>query len=307
LLKRGKKVALLKRENCLSVKCKCELLHLNRSGLYYKKKPITSQDVELMNEILDIYTEHSFYGYRKIRVILMWRGYKVNRKRVQRLMQLIGLRAVCPKKKTTIRDKNHSVYPYLLKDITIRHPNQVWQVDITYVKIRSGFIYLICLIDVYSRRIMGWNISIFLDTLACENALENALLKATPEIINSDQGCQFTSDSWCNILKCNGIKISMDGKGRWADNIYIERLWRTIKYELVYMHRFETVDDARIAIANYIEFYNIRRPHQALGYSVPDKVYKEFKHVTNKAERLDIVLPLLGIMNDSQILSEKLS
>lgn len=281
---------LLEQKNSLSVKRKCELLHLNRSGLYYKKKSVTDQDTVLMNEIRNIYTEHPFFGYRKIHAILIQCEHKVNRKKVQRLMRLIGLQAIYPKKRTTIRDKNHTIYPYLLSNIAIIRPNQAWQVDITYIKIRGGFIYLICLIDIYSRRIMGWNLSIFLDTTACECALQNALLEAIPEIINSDQGCQFTSDSWCNMLMRNGIKISMDGKGRWADNIYIERLWRTIKYELVYLHRFETVHDARKAIAKYIEFYNTIRPHQSLEYRVPDQVYREFEHVKNVDKKLEIAL-----------------
>lgn len=299
---------LLERNNSLSVKRKCELLYLNRSGLYYEKKLSASDDVELINEIRDIYTRWPFFGYRKIRVILASRGYNVNHKKVQRLMQLIGIKAIYPKKRSTIRDKSHTVYPYLLNDVDIIRPNQVWQVDITYIKMRTGFVYLVCLIDIYSRRIMGWSISTFLETLACEYALENALLNSKPEIINSDQGCQFTSNSWCNKLTCNGIKISMDGKGRWADNIYVERLWRTIKYELVYLYRFETVDKARKAIENYIVFYNTIRPHQSLGYQVPDEVYREFENVTNRDEgRLDCRISMLRAMKDSQIFGEKLS
>ena len=260
-----------------------------------------------MNEIRDIYAEWPFYGYRKIYVVLTKRGYKVNRKKVQRLMCSIGLKAICPQKKTTIRNKDHNVYPYLLNDIDIVRPNQAWQVDITYIKVRTGFIYLICLIDVYSRRIMGWNISTFLDTAACEDALRFALLEVSPEIINSDQGCQFTSSSWCNKLISNGIKISMDGRGRWADNIYVERLWRTIKYELVYLHRFETVDEARKEVADYIKFYNTIRPHQSLQYRVPDEVYKECRNVIDKDKKIGLDLPLFGALKDSQIFSQKLS
>ena len=183
----------------------------------------------------------------------------------------------------------------------------MWQVDITYIKIRGGFVYLICLIDVYSRRIMGWNLSTFLDTVACQLALENALLKAKPEIINSDQGCQFTSESWCNMLTHNSIKISMDGKGRWADNIYIERLWRTIKYELVYLHRFESVDDIRRELSHYIPFYNTIRPHQSLKYCTPDNVYKEHQSVESITEKPRVFLPHLGEEYDSQIFVKILS
>ena len=300
-------MALIKQEERLSIKRKCELLSMNRSGLYYEKKPVTGNDVVLMNEIHDIYGEWSFYGYRKIHAVLRRRGHKANRKKVQRIMQLIGLKAVWPGKKTTVRDHKQATYPYLLKDLVINRPNQVWQVDITYIKIKTGFVYLVCLIDVYSRRIMGWNILVFLDTPSCEQAWAMALTSGKPEIVNSDQGCQFTSESWCTMLAQHDIKISMDGKGRWADNVYIERLWRTIKYELIFLHRFETVTEVKNAIASYIDFYNTQRPHQALGYKVPDDVYKEFEHVTNNNMKFDFAIPFLGVNCDSQILSEKLS
>lgn len=264
-------------------------------------------EIVLMNEIHDIYNEWAFYGYRKIHAVLKTRGYKVNRKKVQRLMQLMGLKAVWPSKKTSVRDYKQAVHPYLLKDLVIDHPNQVWQVDITYIKIKTGFVYLVCLIDVYSRRIMGWSLSVFLDTSSCEQALAMALNTAKPGIINSDQGCQFTSDSWCEMLTQRGIKISMDGKGRWADNVYIERLWRTIKYELVYLHRFETVTEAKNAIASYIDFYNTQRPHQALEYKVPDKVYKEFEYVKHVDVEVESIVPFLGVNNNSQIFYGKLS
>lgn len=280
---------------------------MNRSGLYYEKKPVTENDVVLMNEIYDIYGEWSFYGYRKIHAVLRMRGYKANRKKVQRIMHLIGLKAVWPGKKTSVRDHKQATYPYLLKNLVIDRPNQVWQVDITYIKIKTGFVYLVCLIDVYSRRIMGWSLSVFLDTMSCEQALAMALNKAKPVIINSDQGCQFTSESWCNMLMQNDVKISMDGKGRWADNIYVERLWRTIKYELIYLHRFETVTEAKNAIANYIDFYNAHRPHQALGYRVPDEVYKEFAYVKHMDLKVEFITPLVVTSNNSQIFCEKLS
>jgi len=260
-----------------------------------------------MNEIREIYTEKPFYGYRKIRADLTRKGHVINRKKVQRLMRAMALKSVCPKKNTTVRNKAHAVYPYLIRNLDIVHPNQVWQVDITYIKIRAGFIYLVCLIDVYSRKIMGWHISTFLDTGSCIRALEIALLEAVPEIINSDQGCQFTSDIWCKKLIASNIKISMDGKGRWADNVYIERLWRTIKYELVYLYRFETVSNARSTIANYIEFYNTDRPHQSLQYKTPDEVYKEFENVKNRKKKLDLQPSLFRKSKVCQIFDEKLS
>ena len=207
-----------------------------------------------MNEIRDIHEEHPALGYRKIHAILQNNGHVYNRKKIQRLMQIAGIKAIYPKKKTSVCNKAHKVYKYLLKDIRIIRPNQAWQIDITYIKIQGGFVYLICLIDIYSRRIMGWCVSTFLDTQSCLVALENALKIANPEIINSDQGCQFTSEEWCKTLEDKGIIISMDGKGRYVDNIYIERLWRTIKHECTNLYSFETVEEARKRIGQFIVF-----------------------------------------------------
>ena len=242
--------------------------------MYYHEKS-NNNDTEVMNEILSIYQQWPFYGYRRIHVTLRERGFELNHKRVQRLLTTAGLKAIYPAKNTSLRNQKHKVFDYLLKKDEIDLPNKVWQVDITYIKLRTGFVYLVCLIDVFSRRIMGWALSIFLNTEACIEALEKALLNGKPEIINSDQGCQFTSETWVNFLQQESIKISMDGKGRWADNIYIERLWRAIKYELVYLHSFESVQVARKTISQYIAFYNQQRPHQALNYHTPDAIYKQ--------------------------------
>jgi putative transposase len=251
-------------------------LGLNRSGLYYKHTDdVTQKDVHIMNEIRNIHAQYPFYGYRKIHAILRANDNAHNRKKIQRLMHIAGLKAICPyKKRNASKSKPHKIYPYLLKDIVMDRPNKAWQVDITYIKLKKGFVYLVCLIDIYSRRIMGWNLSPFLDTDSCIVALESSLAHAIPDIINSDQGCQFTSDVWCNKLSNAGIKISMDGKGRWADNVYIERLWRTIKYELIHLYCFESVHKLRLALANYITFYNAERPHQSLDYMLPNNVYK---------------------------------
>lgn len=248
---------------------------MNRSGLYYTAKNEPENDVTIMNEIQDIYTEYSFLGYRKIREMLKNKMIFVNRKKVQRLMQVMNLQAIYPQKRHNAANKAHRKYPYLLKKLEVIRPNQVWQTDLTYIKIRGGFVYLICLIDVFSRKIMGWSISIFLDTTSCIAALEAALTSARPEILNSDQGSQFTSDAWCDMVLQKDIQISMDGKGRWADNIYIERLWRSIKYEMVYLHSFETVDELRCAVDKYVHFYNHRRPHQALNYRTPNAFYND--------------------------------
>lgn len=189
-------------------------------------------------------------------------------------MRVAGVQAIYAAPKTTVKNHEHEVYAYLLRDITICRPNQVWQVDITYIKIAHGFVYLVCLIDVYSRKIVGWNLSTYLDTQSCEQAMLNALLCGKPEIVNSDQGCQFTSSSWINLVIKSGARVSMDGKGRWADNVYIERLWKTIKYESVFLHSFDTVQQARDALSKYIKFYNEDRPHQALNYHTPSAIYE---------------------------------
>jgi putative transposase len=266
---------MIEHKGALSVNIQCQLLVLNRSSAYYKPNPVSDDVVEIMNEIRSIYEEHPFYGYRRIHQELLTRGYVVNRKRIYRLMNVMGLQGVCPKKRTSQRNLEHAVYPYLLKDLPIDRANQAWAVDITYIKIGVGFGYLVCLIDIYSRRIMGWGLSPFMDSKLCIDALHKALLIAVPDIINSDQGSQFTGNEWVAELSKAGIAISMDGKGRCIDNIYVERLWRSIKYEAVYLHSFESIDQARVTLAKYIEFYNTKRPHQSLRYKTPSTVYSE--------------------------------
>lgn len=268
---RKKKVA--QGYDALSKKRICELLCVARSSVYYKEKPKNNDDITIMNEIHEIYSRRSYYGYRRIHIVLRERGFVINHKRVQRLFTLSGLQAIYPKKNSSLRNQKHVVFNYLLKNVEIVRPNQAWQVDITYIKVVTGFVYLICLIDIFSRKIMGWTLSIFLDTDSCIQAYTNALLNGSPEIINSDQGSQFTSELWVSTLQNADIKISMDGKGRWADNVYIERLWRTIKYELVFLHSFESVKQARDYIEKYILFYNQERRHQSLNYHTPHEVY----------------------------------
>jgi len=291
-LSRQQKINLLEQEPKISMRRKCELLGLNRSGLYIKKKnDISDKDINIMNEIRDIYMQYSFFGYRKIHVLLHRNGRIHNRKKTQRLMKLAGLKAICPyKKNKQLKNAPHKIYPYLLKDIEITRPNQAWMVDITYIKIQGGFVYLVCFIDVYSRKIMGWNLSPFLDADSCIVALSNALMHGKPDIINSDQGCQFTSEAWCSLLISLCIQISMDGRGRWVDNIYVERLWRTIKYELIRLHQFDSIDALKEAIAEYIVFYNSIRPHQSLKYCCPNQVYEEFERV-KKHENLEVYTP----------------
>lgn len=267
----------------LDFKKKCELLNVSRGSMYYKPKAVENNDTILVNEIQDIFHEKPFYGYRRIAVELRKQGYIVNHKKVQRLLRQVGIQAIYPTKNTSKRNFAQAVHPYLLKGLTIERPNQVWQVDITYIKIREGFVYLVCFIDIFSRKIMSWNVSTFLNTSMCLNALHDALKEWIPEIINSDQGCQFTSESWCTELKKWDIAISMDGKGRWADNVYVERLWRTIKRELIYLYSFDTVDQVKKAITTFICFYNKDRHHQSLNYHTPDDVFK-LKHIPTKQE-----------------------
>lgn len=267
----------------LGKKRMCELLNVPRSSMYYKPKPSESNDLIILNEVMDIYTESPTYGYRKILVALRERGFEVNHKRLQRLLASAGIKAIYPTKRTTIRNASHKVYPYLLKDLHIDRPNRAWQTDITYIKINGCFVYLICLIDVFSRRIMGWILSTFIDTAACLKALSEALKAGKPAIVNSDQGCQFTSDQWVDFLTSREIRISMDGKGRWADNVFVERLWRTIKYESIFLHSFDTVDQAREVIGKFIKFYNQKRYHQSLNYHTPDAVF-ELARIPSKQE-----------------------
>jgi putative transposase len=251
----------------------CSLLAVNRSRIYYKKKSETEENIVLMNEIRDIYEKHPFYGYRRITHILKRISIKCNKKRIQRLMKTMGLQALYPQKKTSLANAQHKKYPYLLRELMIERINQVWQVDITYIKIGSGYGYLICLIDVYSRKVMSWALSPFLDTKAPLEALEKACSIGKPEIINSDQGCQFTSNDWITMVEKDGIQVSMNGKGRWCDNVYVERLWRTIKWEAVYLHCFDSLAVARKILGEYIEFYNQERLHQSLDYQTPDEIY----------------------------------
>ena len=258
-------------------------MYVSRGSMYYKPKKQMNSDIVIMNEIRDIYQETPTYGYRRMTVALRERGFVVNHKKVFSLQKKACIQAIYPPKRTTIRNQAHKVFPYLLRGLSIDRPNQVWQVDITYIKIKSGFVYLVALIDIFSRKIMGWTLSISLDTQSCLTALDHALLIATPEIVNSDQGCQFTSDVWIAALQDHAIKISMDGKGRWADNVYIERLWRTIKYEMVFLHSFETVAHARSELEKYIQFYNAQRYHSKLNYHTPDAVFAK-KRIPTKGE-----------------------
>ena len=228
----------------------------------------------MMNIIDELYTRYPFYGSRKIRDHLRREGHKINRKRVQRLMQKMGIASIAPSPNTSLRNKAHPIYPYLLRGLTIDRPNQVWCTDITYIRLRGGFVYLVAIMDWYSRKVLSWEISNSLDSSFCVSALERALrLHGTPEIFNTDQGAQFTSNDFTAALKAHDIKISMDGKGRWMDNVFIERLWRSVKYEDIYIRDYLNVQELREGLSNYFSFYNSQRPHQSFGGLTPSEMY----------------------------------
>lgn len=257
----------------LSLRRQCELLKINRSTLYYNRITPEADDISLLNEIRDIWERYPFYGYRRITLELKRNGHPVNHKRIQRLMNFGGISAIFPGPNTSRRNKAHAIYPYLLRGVDINRPNQAWMVDITYLKLNTGFVYLVGIIDVYSRYIVGWCLSTTLDTGFCMEALQLAMKMGQPEIVNSDQGCQFTSADWVNFLTTNQIQISMTGKGRCTDNIFIERFWRSIKQEEFYLNDYPSIKILRKAIASYMDFYNYSRPHQALGYQTPASRY----------------------------------
>jgi putative transposase len=255
----------------------CQLLGVHRSRLYYEPVEISQSEIDLMNLIRDIWLKRSFYGYRKITCELQRiYGYVINRKRVKRLMDVMGIKAIYPTPKTSIKSAENPVYPYLLEKLKIDRPNQVWMVDITYLKLGRRFVYLVALIDVFSRYMVGWSLGETLSTDNCLKALKSALRKVKPEIINSDQGCQFTSGDWIKQLTKVSIKISMNGKGRCIDNIYIERFWRTIKYEAIFLNEYHDVNELKKAIKKYIHFYNFERYHQRLNYQTPSDIYFGF-------------------------------
>lgn len=258
----------------LSVRRQCQLLSLNRSSLYYVRQPENQENLVLMKAIDKQYTKTPYYGIRRMTVSLRNQGFQVNHKRVSRLMRLMGLEAIYPKPRLSKRNPGHKVYPYLLKGMNINRPNQVWATDVTYIPMEQGFAYLVAILDWHSRYVLSWRVSTSLENSFCIEALEEALAKhSAPEIFNTDQGSQFTSQGWLTVLETAGIEISMDGKGRFLDNIFVERLWRTVKYEDIYIKRYETVKEVKIGLKEYFRHYNVERLHQSLGYKTPAKMY----------------------------------
>ena len=258
----------------ISIRRHCELLGLNRSTLYYQPVPVSDEELQVMRMIDEIYTRCPFYGSRRITAQLSRDcGEPWNRKRIQRLMRLMGIRGVAPGPDTSKSHPEHKVYPYLLRGMTIDKVNQVWSTDITYIPMTKGFMYLVAVIDWHSRYVLSWELSNTMDTTFCIDSLEKALDVSTPTIFNTDQGAQFTSLSFTKALLDKGVKISMDGRGRALDNIFVERLWRTVKYENIYMNDYQTVPELRAGLKRYFEFYNQQRLHQSLDYQTPSEVY----------------------------------
>lgn len=257
----------------LSVVKQCRLLELPESSYYYKTCARNKFNETVMKKIDEIYTAHPFYGTRKITHILRKAGYSVNRKRVQRLMRIMGIQAIYQKPRLSIANIEHKKYPYLLREIDIIHSNQVWCADITYIRLNGGWCYLVAIMDWYSRYIISWKISNTLDSAFCIEALEDALSKGRPEIFNTDQGVQFTSNDFTDVLKKHEIKISMDGKGRFMDNIFIERFWRNLKYEKIYLNDYSSIKAAKRDVCEYVDFYNRQRLHQSLEYETPFERY----------------------------------
>ena len=273
----------------LSIVTQCRLLKIARSTLYYRPAAVSVDDLSLMRRMDELHLATPFYGSRRMVAVLRSDGCLVNRKRVRRLMRVMGLEAIYQKPNTSRRHLEHEVYPYLLRGLVIDRPNQVWCADITYIPMARGFVYLVAVIDWFSRRVLAWRLSIGMETDFCVEALLEAMNRhGQPEIFNTDQGVQFTSAAFLDELQTRGVRISMDGKGRFLDNIFIERLWRSLKYEEVFIKAYESVAEARRGIGGWLSFYNDERPHQALDYGTPRAVFegKADNHVDNASAAL---------------------
>jgi putative transposase len=257
----------------ISVRRQCELLGANRSSLYYEPMGETEENLRLMRLMDEQYTRAPFYGSRRMTEWLITQGYEVNRKRISRLMEVMGIEAVYPKPKLSRPGEGHKIYPYLLRGVTVDRPDQVWSTDITYIRMAQGFVYLVAVMDWFSRFVLSWSLSLTMEIDFCIEALRSALRRGRPEIFNSDQGVQFTSEKFTGELSAKDISISMDGRGRCMDNIFIERLWRSLKYEEVYLKDYASVTEAKTGIDRYLRFYNQERLHQSLDYRTPAAIY----------------------------------
>lgn len=258
----------------LSIQRQARVLEISRSSVYYRRRPVPEADLKLMRQIDELHMDYPFAGSRMLRDLLAQRGLRVGRRHVCTLMRRLAIEAIYRKPNTSRPAPGHKIYPYLLRGLAVTKPNQVWAMDISYIPMAHGFVYLTAVVDWFSRRVLSWKLSITMDVSFCLEAVEEALdLYGKPEIFNTDQGSQFTSMAFTDRLKQAGIAISMDGKGRWADNVFVERFWRSLKYEEVYLHAYASVSEAREKIGRYIGFFNERRPHSSLKAQTPDQIY----------------------------------
>jgi putative transposase len=261
-------------EHQLPITKQAEVLEISRSSVYYQPRPVSEADLMLMRKIDELHLNYPFAGSRMLRDMLAQQGLEVGRRHVRTLMRRMAIETLYRRPNTSKPAPGHRIYPYLLRGVAITRPNQVWSTDITYIPMAHGFVYLIAVVDWFSRRVLSWRLSITMDVSFCIEALEEAISQyGKPDIFNTDQGSQFTSEAFTGRLKQEGIDISMDGKGRWCDNVFVERLWRSLKYEHVYLYAYESVAEARSKIGRYLEFYNTSRPHSSLGAQTPDQVY----------------------------------
>jgi putative transposase len=261
-------------EHGLPIQKQAEALKISRSSVYYRARPVSESDLWLMRQIDELHLNYPFAGSRMLRDLLAHPGLEAGRRHIRTLMRKMGIEAIYRRPNTSKPAPGHRIYPYLLRGLGITRPNQVWAMDITYIPMARGFVYLAAVVDWFSRKVLAWKLSITMEASFCIEALDEALSRnEKPEIFNTDQGSQFTSEAFTGRLKENGIAISMDGKGRWRDNVFVERIWRSIKYEEVYLHGYASVSEARTALSRYINFYNTARPHSSLKAQTPDQVY----------------------------------
>ena len=265
---------MIDREHDLPITQQAEVLNISRGSVYYLPRPVSEADLKLMRRLDELHLELPFAGSRMLRALLAAEGSKVGRRHVVTLMRRMGIEALYRRPRTTKPEPGHKIYPYLLRGLAIERSNQVWAMDITYIPMRKGFVYLAVVLDWFSRRVLSWGVSISMEAAFCVDVLEHAIAKhGKPEIFNTDQGSQFTGAAFTGVLSSNGIAISMDGKGAWRDNVFVERLWRSVKYEEVYLKAYDSAGEARASIGKYLAFYNGRRPHSSLDGATPDQAY----------------------------------
>ena len=265
---------MIDREHDLPIAKQAKALNISRGSVYYLPRPVSAADLAIMRRIDELHLEFPFAGSRMLRGLLAAEGCKIGRRHVKTLMRRMGIEALYRRPRTTKPEPGHKIYPYLLRGMAITRPNQVWAMDITYIPMARGFVYLAVVLDWFSRRVLSWRLSITMEAAFCVETLEDALARhGKPDIFNTDQGSQFTSQAFTGVLANNDVAISMDGKGAWRDNVFVERLWRSVKYEEVYLHAYDSVSEARASIGRYLDFYNRRRPHSSLDDATPDQAY----------------------------------